>query len=341
MDASYVSSDGALSGFELVDCREDAILTCSSCQLPCFDLMLLSCGHTLCREHGRHALGVNKCAHCSCKNTVEVPNLIWSAMSGSFTMKCIEKTKLFGLDDREKHICGWIGKLADLNEHHQRCPAKAHNHTQSVMLTCNHNLANCKDELDCHRKNLATCIEELRKCKQELLTSREDLIRCRGELSICRRELDISREELCKERSTVHLLIDQVNVKEGRILDLEKAMAEENKLKDADMKKLLREQETCHRLLMRRITVLERCYNGNSSNDPELGVNNTENGINSDYTVLDKDNEANSFFHPQEDHVACQPTSHLQKHPDSNVKRVRSPSGRLKLVIRRKRKRHS
>ena len=336
-----MSSDGALSGFELVDCRQDAILTCSSCQLRCFDLMLFPCGHTLCREHGRHAVGVNKCAHCSCKNTVEVPNLILSAMSGSVTVKCNEKTRLFGLDDNEEHICGWTGKLADLNEHHHRCLAKAHNHIQSVMLTCNHNLANCKDELDCHRKKLAMCNEELRKCKQELVTSREDLIRCRGELSICRRDLDISREVLCKERSTVQLLNDQVHVKEGRILDLEKAMAEENKLKDADLKKILREQDTCHRLLMRRITVLERCYNGISSIDPELGVNNNENCINSVYTVLDNDSKANSSLNAQEDHAAWQPTSHLQKHPDSKVKRVRSPCGRLRLVIRRKRTRHS
>ena len=337
MNTPSIPSDGALSGFEVIDDREKDNFMCSICLAPHFDLMLLSCGHTYCKEHGRHVLESNKCALCRCTDIVEVPNYLTPGMAACCTVKCIEKTSLVGLDTEEEYICGWIGKFADFPEHHRRCIVKAHNYTQSLVHTCNRNLLDCKDELDCCREELATHREELGKCQHELAVCREELSTCREELGTCRQDLDSRREELCKEEWAVRLLSDQVNDNEGRILELEDELAEEKKIKGLDLNKVLDQQQQYHFMQLQHLTVLMAGDNGNLHNDTEIGSNASERRTTSNYTASDKIEGSKSCFHASEDCGAFRSGFDREKHPDTQAKRVDSSCGSVGLAPRQKR----
>ena len=202
---------------EFVHCHEKDIFMCPVCATPHFDQMLLSCGHTFCREHGLAILEDNVCVVCQCTNIVEVPNLLGKAMVASCTVKCVQKTHLVGLDTEEQHICGWIGKFADFVEHRRRCIVRAHNYARFVLTTSNYNLVEYRDELVCNKEEMVTLNKELRECQHDLAVCREELGTCRSELATCRHDLETCREELCKDGCSVCLLKKQVHINEGAI----------------------------------------------------------------------------------------------------------------------------
>jgi hypothetical protein len=133
------------------------------------------------------------------------------------------------------------------------------------------------------------------------------------------------------------LLSDQVNDNEGRILELEEALAEEKKIKGLDLNKVLDQQQQYHFMQLQHLTDLMAGDSGNLHNDTEIGSNASEHRTTSNYTASDKIEGSKSCSHACEDYGAFRSGFDREKHPDTQAKRVHSPRGSVGLALRQKR----